>query len=216
MIDRYQTVVFDCDGVILNSNKVKTEAFYQAALPYGEEFANALVRFHVDNGGISRYVKFKHFLDEIVPENESGPDLDDLLMTYAQNVRLGLMECDVASRLSDLREASGRARWLVASGGDQSELREVFAARGLNKLFDGGIFGSPDSKDDILARELSDEEQCASTLFVGDSRYDHVVSKKLGIDFVFVSQWTEFKGWEAYCESHGLLAVDKPADILEL
>ncbi|NLC22432.1 MAG: HAD family hydrolase, partial [Halomonadaceae bacterium] len=30
----YLTLVFDCDGVVLDSNRVKTEAFYQATLPY--------------------------------------------------------------------------------------------------------------------------------------------------------------------------------------
>lgn len=59
----YKTLVFDCDRVILNSNKVKTEAFYQSALAYGEQAAQALVEYHIANGGISRYKKFAYFLD---------------------------------------------------------------------------------------------------------------------------------------------------------
>ena len=39
LITDYASLVFDCDGVVLNSNKVKTEAFYQAVLPYGEAAA---------------------------------------------------------------------------------------------------------------------------------------------------------------------------------
>ncbi|MDQ2078329.1 HAD family hydrolase [Marinimicrobium sp. ABcell2] len=214
MIDRYQTIVFDCDGVILNSNKVKTDAFFQAALPYGEELANALVRFHVENGGISRYVKFKHFLDDIVPEGAKGPALKELLISYAQKVRAGLLECDVTPGLDDLRQASGQARWLVASGGDQGELREVFAERGLDTLFDGGIFGSPDAKDDILARELTEREQSPATLFVGDSRYDHVVSQKFGLEFVFVTQWTEFYDWKSYSEENVVFTVTEPYCLL--
>lgn len=214
MIESYQTVVFDCDGVVLNSNKVKTDAFFQAALPYGGELARELVRYHVENGGISRYVKFKHFLDDIVPSGSNGPGLEVLLASYAEHVKSGLMECEVATGLQKLRQASGNARWLVASGGDQQELRNVFAARGLDEMFNGGIFGSPDSKDDILARELAEEEQSAFTLFVGDSRYDHVVSQKFGLDFLFVSQWTEFSGWEAYCEERQITTIFSPADLL--
>ncbi|MFH7588150.1 HAD family hydrolase, partial [Oceanimonas smirnovii] len=58
----YVTLVFDCDGVVLNSNKVKTEAFYKAALPYGEAAAQAMVDYHVAHGGVSRYKKFAYFL----------------------------------------------------------------------------------------------------------------------------------------------------------
>ena len=49
------TSFFDCDGVILNSNKVKTNAFYKIALEYGDESAKKLVNYHIKNGGISRY-----------------------------------------------------------------------------------------------------------------------------------------------------------------
>ena len=43
--------------------------------------------------------------------------------------------------------------WLVASGGDQAELHDVFEKRGISHLFNGGIFGSPDTKEQILLRE---------------------------------------------------------------
>ena len=35
----YKTIVFDCDGVILNSNKLKTDAFRIVAKNYGDEEA---------------------------------------------------------------------------------------------------------------------------------------------------------------------------------
>lgn len=48
----YRSMIFDCDGVVLNSNKVKTDAFYQASWPYGEAAAQAMVDYHVANGGV--------------------------------------------------------------------------------------------------------------------------------------------------------------------
>ena len=66
----YKTIIFDCDGVILNSNKIKTESFYKVAKKFGEKEAIKLVKFHLSNGGISRYEKFKFFL-EIIKENNT-------------------------------------------------------------------------------------------------------------------------------------------------
>ena len=54
-LSSYKTIIFDCDGVILNSNKIKTEAFYNVTATYGIEAANELVSYHKLNGGISRY-----------------------------------------------------------------------------------------------------------------------------------------------------------------
>ena len=57
----YKNLIFDCDGIILNSNKIKTEAFKEVVYHYGKEAAEELVQFHIMNGGISRYEKFNYF-----------------------------------------------------------------------------------------------------------------------------------------------------------
>ena len=113
----YITLVFDCDGVVLDSNKVKTEAFYQATLPYGEAAAQAMVDYHVANGGVSRYKKFAHFLDQIAPNytEQHGPNLEALLQAYAGYVREGLLSCEVAPGLEALRNQTPNARWLIVS-----------------------------------------------------------------------------------------------------
>lgn len=213
----YSTLVFDCDGVVLDSNKVKTRAFYNAALPYGEAAAQALVDYHVANGGISRYRKFEYFLETLVTQHAagiSGPDLQALLDAYATSVRHGLLNCAVAAGLAELRAATADARWLIVSGGDQAELREVFAQRGLAEMFDGGIFGSPDSKDEILSTQLANGNIRPRALFIGDSRYDHVASAGAGLDFLFVSQWTEFPGWQSYCQENALTCIQAIQNLL--
>jgi phosphoglycolate phosphatase-like HAD superfamily hydrolase len=198
----YSTLVFDCDGVVLNSNKVKTEAFYNTALPYGEEAANKLVAHHILNGGISRYKKFEWFIREFAPSE--GAALGQLLSNYAQFVRDGLLSCDIVNGLHELREKTSHANWLIVSGGDQQELREVFTARNLIDLFDGGVFGSPDSKDTILERELANQNIKKPAVFLGDSRYDHVAASHAGLDFIFLNYWTEFSDWKNYCQNNNL------------
>ncbi|OUM36990.1 HAD family hydrolase [Pseudomonas putida] len=198
-LSSYATLVFDCDGVLLNSNKVKTQAFYQAALPYGEMAAQALADYHVANGGVSRYKKFSYFLEHIVTEHIEGITLENLLDCYAEHVKSGLLSCDVASGLRELRSETPNTRWLIVSGGDQAELREIFAQRKLDDLFDGGIFGSPDTKEDILSREKNNENISSPALFIGDSKYDYKAASESKIDFVFMSEWTEVANWQQWC-----------------
>lgn len=203
-ISLYKTLVFDCDGVILNSNRVKTDAFYQAALPYGESAAQVLVDYHVAKGGVSRYLKFAYFLEEIVPEyaaGSTGPNLDELIEHYANAVLEGLLTCEVAPGLHKLRELTPNTRWLIVSGGDQTELRHVFAKRGLAELFDAGIYGSPDTKDEILARKLQNNTIQTPALFLGDSKYDHQAATTAGLDFVFLSEWSEVRDWREWTKA---------------
>ena len=66
----YKTLVFDCDGVVLNSNQLKIQAYYDVAIKFGasETQAQLLVAHHVKLGGISRSPKFEYFLHEIMKQ----------------------------------------------------------------------------------------------------------------------------------------------------
>lgn len=122
-------------------------------------------------------------------------------------MREGLLSCEIAPGLEALRKQTPNARWLIVSGGDQVELRDVFAQRNIARWFDGGIFGSPDTKDDILNRELASGNIQQPALFLGDSKYDYQAANTASLDFVFLSGWSEVESWQAWCEEHGLKSM---------
>ena len=198
-ISKYKSLVFDCDGVILNSNKIKTEAFYDVAKVYGHEPALALKNYHIKNGGISRYAKFEYLLSTILDKELNQSDLKKLLDDFSYEVNKSLLSCEVATGLEELKNLTPYANWLIVSGSDQSELRELFNKRSLKKYFEGGIFGSPDNKEAILAREIDTGNIVKPALFIGDSVYDYNASHAAGLDFVFVSQWTEVENYQGWC-----------------
>lgn len=213
-IRRYRTFVFDCDGVILDSNPLKTDAFREIGRAYGDDVAEALVNYHKCNAGASRYKKFGYLLEHLLGVDPEADKVTSLAAAFANLISTSLRTCVVASRLQELREFLNDARWMVVSGSDQTELRQLFAERRLDGYFDGGIFGSPDSKDIILAREFEAGRLIHPALFLGDSRYDHEAATRAGLDFVFVSDWTEFKEWSDYITTHQLPVIAGLRDLL--
>lgn len=219
----YSTIMWDCDGVVLNSNKIKTNAFRSVSLPFGEEASSALVEFHVQNGGMSRYAKFEYFVDTILPAYLPEPFFEDksaflrcLLSEFAETVKAALVKCEIAPGLRELRQSMQNVCWLIVSGGDQEELREVFDQRGIADYFDGGIYGSPKDKYSIVAELLESKHVHLPCLFVGDSRLDHEVASAFGFEFIFVNQWTEFSDWWMYCQRNNIRYVLGIRDILDL
>ena len=99
------------------------------------------------------------------------------------------------------------ANWLIGFGGDQADLHEVFAARGLDKYFNGGIFGSPDTKDTILEREISNQNIARPGLFLGDSKYDYQAATTAKLDFVFLTQWSEVQDADYWIASLGITTL---------
>ncbi len=208
--------MFDCDGVVLDSNIVKTEAYFRTAknLGHTDIEAQALVDYHVKLGGISRYHKFEWYLREICKQPVTTQAVQILLDEFSKELEVGLMECAIAEGLPALREATPNANWMILSGGDQLEIRTLFAKRELATYFDAGLFGSPDNKDQVLAREIASGNIQFPALFLGDAKYDYEAANRAGLDFVFLSDWTEVADWQDYCQTNNIAELKNVAQLI--
>jgi len=171
--------------------------------------------FHVRNGGISRFEKFKYLFSEILQKPDSEAELNLALESYGRHCTDALLNCETAPGLSivlnKIREAGSKT--FVVSGGLQEELRSIFKMLSLNQYFDG-IFGSPDNKTEILTREITSLNIELPAMFVGDSRYDHHAAHSCGLDFIFVSGWTEFMDWKSYFKDKDIICINKLDEIV--
>lgn len=192
--------MFDCHGVVLDSNITKIDSYFRTAKKLGatNEQAQALVDYHVKSGGVSRHLKFIWYLEQVLNQPATQEVVQDYLDAFSIAVSKGLMNCRSAEGLGELREKTTHTNWLIVSGDDQQELRTLFLKRGLEGFFDGGIFGSPGNKDEILAREIGSGNIKMPALFLGDSRHDHEASMRAAMDFVFVCEWTDAPNWKDF------------------
>ncbi len=199
--------MFDCDGVVLDSNITKIDSYFRTAKKLGatDVQAQMLVDHHVKFGGISRYPKFVWYIEKVLNEKATKVAVQEYLDAFSLAVKKGLMRCKIADGLHALRNKIPDAKWLVVSGGDQQEIRDLFEQRELVDFFDSGLFGSPDNKEEILKREKESGNIVFPALFIGDSKYDYESSTRAGLDFVFLSDWTDVQDWKAFCAEHKIL-----------
>jgi len=96
-INQYSTLIFDCDGVILNSNFQKIEAYRNAAIKFGADTnqAEALVKHHIELTGISRNIKFHYFLETIMGRKATEEDMNFLFKNLNNEVISLLKNCEV-------------------------------------------------------------------------------------------------------------------------
>ncbi len=215
-ITQYKTIVFDCDGVVLNSNKTKMNAYFEVAKRNGgtDAQAQALVNHHVAKGSFPRNGKIEYYLKEIAKQPVTAETMQRYMDTFEEILDKTLMECEVSPGLQALKAATPQARWMLLSGGDQKELRRIFARRNLASMFEAGIFGGPDQKEEVLAREKSNGNIQFPALFLGDSKYDHQAATNAGLDFVFLSEWTEVADWRAYCAENNIIELHNISQLL--
>ena len=213
---KYKSIVFDCDGVILNTNKIKTEGFRVSTKNYKNEYVELLVKYHLLNGGISRFRKFEYFLDEILPNDSNSNKnllLEKLLVKYQSYTQKEIINAEITPELNNLRFLTKDTKWFIVSGGEQTQIRNIFKQRKLDHFFNGGIYGSPKDKDQILKREISKDNLKLPALFLGDSKYDHKVAELNKLDFIFVFNWTDFKEYNTYCKKNFLKQISMVKDL---
>lgn len=167
-------LVFDCDGVILDSVPVKTKAFGRLAEPYGAEARDRFVMYHAMHGGVSRYLKFAWFFREILGREISEDESSAWGRKFEEYALDEVRKCPlVPGALETLRRWKGVLPMYVCSGAPGSEVENILRERQLDAYFTG-IFGTPPAKAKLLAEIISNQAMLLpeETLMVGDATTD--------------------------------------------
>ena len=63
-----KAVIFDFDGVLAESLEIKTVAFGKLFEDKGEAVRDKVIKYHLDNSGVSRFEKIRYIYREILKE----------------------------------------------------------------------------------------------------------------------------------------------------
>jgi len=208
-LNNYNVFIFDCDGVILDSNEIKTKAFQESLSGEPENLIYDFIDYHKKNGGHSRYKKFKFYFNNLKKQTNSDKSIKIALNNFASIVSRKLVVCSFIPGVLELIKHLFylKKRLFVLSGSDQAELIQVFNKRNIGYYFEK-IYGSPKTKLDnakILSKNISNNEK---VIFFGDSKSDFITAKNFGYDFVFVSGKSEWENGEILIKKNDYISIN--------
>ena len=214
-IKNYDSFLFDCDGVILDSNHIKTEAFRSALEDYPKEKVNVFINYHQANGGVPRYEKIEYFFKTIHPKKNPNKFISESLDLYSTIVRKELIECELIHGVREFLDLlfDLSAECYVITGGDQEEVEYVFKKRGLSKYFIK-ILGSPKTKSYNMTYLRKFIDTPNNSIYFGDSKLDFKIAKDFGIDFTFVSSKSEWLDGSKVVKDNGSFLIEDFYEIL--
>ena len=200
-LSEYRVLLFDCDGVVIDSNRLKTDAFREVLREFGPQLVEGFVEYHRQNGGVSRYEKMRHFFTQMVKVPDASARADAAVAAFSAESRRRMVDAPLVPGVERVL-ASATVPAYIVSGADQAELRHVFAARGMAHLF-ADILGSPTPKDQTMRRLVEAGKVPAPAVFFGDARKDMEVAEEAGADFVFVDGVSDWAEGERVCVERG-------------
>jgi len=187
MINKYKVIFFDFDGVIADSVKIKSDAFFELYKSFGENVANKVVHHHEKNGGVSRYKKIKYYHESFLDKKVDDEELNRITDKFSKIVVNKVINAPEIKGARAFLKKYHRIidMWLI-SATPIEEIRQIVEMRGISEYFKG-VFGFPAHKDRVVAELIKNNSYNKSRcLFIGDSYTDYEAAKKNKIDFCLV------------------------------
>lgn len=179
-----KAIIFDFDGVIVESVEIKTKAFKELFTDYPQKIEE-IVQYHLANGGISRYVKFRYIYEQILGQKLSEDTEIKLGKDFSKIVLQKIIAAPfVAGAKEFLDRQKNRYQFFIASGTPEEELRRIIDAKGLRGYFEQ-IHGSPKKKIDIIKYIMNKYDfDKNEVVFVGDAQGDRISADEAEIVFI--------------------------------
>jgi len=185
--------IFDFDGVIKDSVNIKTEAFEEIYQPYGNEIVRKVRDYHIENGGLSRFEKFKYYEEILLNKKISKNKINNLSKKFSHIVKSRVISSPPLPGIIDFLELlhSKNISLFINSATPLEELQEIIIKCNYDKYF-VKVFGSPNSKTQNLLSILSEFDfQSKNAVFFGDARNDLIASYETDISFIGVGNLFE-------------------------
>lgn len=177
-------LLFDFDGVILESAGIKTEAF-RSLFSTEPDYLPDIIALHERLGGINREIKFEMIYRDILNRPLSSDSKMQLAKRFADLVWDRVLSCPMVSGAEDiLSRLKGLLPMVVVSGTPDKELKEIVAGRDIDRYF-VEIHGSPPSKAEIIGGLLVRQGwKPGRVVLVGDAWSDFEAARESGVGFI--------------------------------
>jgi len=184
VIENAKAIFWDFDGVIKDSLEVKSDAFEQLFLPFGEDIAMRVRKHHEANGGMSRFDKLPLYLN-LAEQKVTAEVTAVYAEKFAQLVKQKVINSEwIVGVLEYLENNCNRQIFFLITATPQQEITEIISILKINHFFKE-IVGSPTKKDDAIKQILSRYKVAPEqALMIGDSKSDYSAAMKSKISFV--------------------------------
>lgn len=184
-----KVIVFDFDGVIVDSNHIKRNAYYSvfSSLKGSKELIkNVLFEFE-PNTRIFIIAKIIDRLIEkgLINSKDKAKYKDEFVKRYGNICEKEILTCNkIRGASGNIKKLSKRFHLYINSLTPTASLTRILKGRGLLKYFNG-IFGGEKSKLNNLKKIIFKEKiSPPQLLIIGDSVEDLKVAKDCGTNFI--------------------------------
>lgn len=181
-----KAIIFDFDGVLVDSVMAKAKAFEELFALEGSDVAKAVVEYHLKHTGVSRFEKFAYIYKNILRRPLTKSTFDELCRKFSKLVFDAVINASYINGAEGfLKKYAGRQyTCFVVSATPQKEIEEIIEQRKMSGFFKG-IYGSPQKKADIVKKIICNNKFLAQdVVYIGDALSDYEAAIANSVNFI--------------------------------
>lgn len=170
-----KNILWDFDGVILDSMPTRDFGFRQIFKNYDIDLVEKFIKYHNDNGGLSRFHKIKYFYNSMLKKEISQEKIDLYANEFSKIMKEELVKPKylITESIEFIKENSNNYNFHIVSGSAHTELNYLCEQLKINNYF-LSINGSPTPKNTLVKNLLEKEKyNINETILIGDSLNDY-------------------------------------------
>ena len=183
----YRGIIFDFDGVIAESIKLKSDAFAELYSTFGNNIVQKVVEHHESNGGMSRYEKIKYYHETFLQQVISHKEISELAYKFSDLVVDKVISAPYVPGVLDyIQKCNNKYKLFISTGTPTKEIKKILIGRNILHYFND-VFGSPNGKTSHIKSIISRFDiKHNELLFYGDSNEDLKAARKTDVTFTLV------------------------------
>lgn len=181
-------IIYDFDGVILDSVNVKTLAFKKLFENFGDDIVYKVIDHHKNNGGVSRFEKIRFYYEQFIQLEITENQLHKIANQFSELVLQQVLNSPyIPGALEFIQQQRHTHYQFICTGTPQNEIDIICNELNISSFF-RGIYGSPTDKISII-REILDNYSLDTTngIYFGDSITDLKAAEHFNIHFVGIN-----------------------------
>lgn len=183
--NKKKIVIFDFDGVLAETIKIKGLVFYKIFEKEGRNIQNYAFSYHIKNAGINRKIKFKEIYKTKLKKNINNKELSKLSVIFNKIYSKYYKRIKInRDFINFINKNKKNINFYISSTAPKKEIINILKNNDCYNLFKK-IYGS-NIKKNIAIRNIIKHEEIAKKdiIFIGDTIHDYNVAKQLKINFI--------------------------------
>jgi phosphoglycolate phosphatase-like HAD superfamily hydrolase len=211
-LDSIKCLLFDLDGVILDTLELKGKIFVEIFKDF-PELSDRILKYHLDNGGVSRRIKIQYINEFILKRKITQNELESMFDLFSELIKDNLPNIELFPNVKYVLDELKKSGFSIFSISSMpiTEAELILSHLSVRHYFNG-IIDTSNGKINAIKKFISQQKLSTNEiLYLGDSNEDLNAALTHNIRFILVGNSTVKSSSQIFLHS---INIDVLLDLL--